>query len=137
MSTSWSPGARLWFGFCSPQASSMRCASTSTRSSSGGVSGCSAPNWAACRSSALASAVCRTASSTSPTGPTASRHVDDEWAGPAVAAARRGDEAAFGRLVERLRPELTLHCYRMLGSLDDAEDTVQDVFLQAWRGVAR
>jgi len=60
----------------------------------------------------------------------------DDWIGPAVAAARHGDEAAFGRLVERFRPELTLHCYRMLGSLDDAEDTVQDVFLQAWRGVA-
>jgi RNA polymerase sigma-70 factor (ECF subfamily) len=60
----------------------------------------------------------------------------DDWVGPAVAAARRGDEAAFGRLVERFRPELTLHCYRMLGSLDDAEDTVQDVFLAAWRGLA-
>ena len=62
--------------------------------------------------------------------------MDDDWAGPAVAAARRGDEAAFGRLVERFRPELTLQCYRMLGSLDDAEDTVQDVFLQAWRGLS-
>src|SRR5215813_11659926 len=61
--------------------------------------------------------------------------MDDEWAGPAVAAARRGDEAAFGRLVARFRPGLLLHCYRMLGSLDDAEDTVQDVFLQAWRGL--
>src|SRR5262249_32326523 len=62
--------------------------------------------------------------------------MDDEWAGPAVAAARRGDEAAFGRLVERVRPELTLPCYRMLGPLDGAEDTVQDVFLQAWRGLS-
>ena len=61
--------------------------------------------------------------------------MDDKWAGPAVAAARRGDEAASGRLVDRFRPELLLHCYRMLGSLDDAEDTVQDVFLQAWRGL--
>jgi RNA polymerase sigma-70 factor, ECF subfamily len=60
----------------------------------------------------------------------------DDWISPAVAAARHGDEAAFGRLVERFRPELTLHCYRMLGSLDDAEDTVQDVFLLAWRGLA-
>jgi RNA polymerase sigma-70 factor, ECF subfamily len=72
------------------------------------------------------------ASSTSPTGPAPPLHVGDEW----VTEARRGDEAAFGRLVERFRPELTLHCYRMLGSLDDAEDTVQDVFLAAWRGLA-
>jgi RNA polymerase sigma-70 factor (ECF subfamily) len=52
-----------------------------------------------------------------------------------VAAARAGDEAAFGTLVERFRPGLTLHCYRMLGSLDDAEDVVQDVFVQAWRAI--
>jgi RNA polymerase sigma-70 factor (ECF subfamily) len=56
--------------------------------------------------------------------------------GPVVAAARGGDEAAFGVLVDRFRPELTLHCYRMLGSLDDAEDVTQEVFLQAWRGLA-
>jgi RNA polymerase sigma-70 factor (ECF subfamily) len=54
-----------------------------------------------------------------------------------VAAARTGDEEAFGRLVERFTPELQVHCYRMLGSLDDAEDTVQDVFLQAWRALPR
>ncbi|HEV7758190.1 MAG TPA: RNA polymerase subunit sigma-70 [Acidimicrobiales bacterium] len=52
-----------------------------------------------------------------------------------VTAAQGGDGAAFGRLVERFRPELQLHCYRMLGSLDDAEDTVQDVLLQAWRSL--
>ena len=52
-----------------------------------------------------------------------------------VGAARAGDEVAFGRIVERFRPELQLHCYRMLGSLDEAEDTVQDVWLQAWRNL--
>lgn len=54
---------------------------------------------------------------------------------PDVAAAQRGDEAAFGRVVERHRPELHLHCYRLLGSVDDAEDAVQDVLVQAWRGL--
>src|SRR5262245_52987286 len=65
----------------------------------------------------------------------ARRTMNDDWLGSAIAAAQAGDEAAFGRIVERFRPELKVHCYRMLASLDDAEDTVQDVFLQAWRGL--
>ena len=51
----------------------------------------------------------------------------------AVAAATAGDEAAFSALVERHRRELQVHCYRMLGSLDDAEDQLQETFLRAWR----
>jgi RNA polymerase sigma-70 factor, ECF subfamily len=54
-----------------------------------------------------------------------------------LAAASRGDEGAFGRLVGPYRRELHAHCYRMLGSGADAEDVLQDALLGAWRGLAR
>jgi RNA polymerase sigma-70 factor, ECF subfamily len=54
-----------------------------------------------------------------------------------LVAARRGDEDAYRRLVEPHRPELHAHCYRMLGSVQDAEDALQDALLRAWRGLAR
>jgi RNA polymerase sigma-70 factor (TIGR02960 family) len=52
---------------------------------------------------------------------------------PSATSTTAGDEAAFGELVQRHRRELHLHCYRMMGSFDEAEDLVQETFLRAWR----
>ncbi len=51
--------------------------------------------------------------------------------------AMAGDDGAFGDLVEGYRAELRSHCYRMLGSVHDADDALQDALLRAWRNLPR
>jgi len=54
-----------------------------------------------------------------------------------LARAQDGEEAAFAALTASLRPELELHCYRIVGSVQDAEDLVQETLLTAWREIKR
>ncbi len=54
-----------------------------------------------------------------------------------LAAAQAGDEAAFRELVQAHHPRLHAHCYRMLGSVHDADDALQDAYLRAWRAIGR
>ncbi len=55
----------------------------------------------------------------------------------ALARARAGDDEAFRELTDPYRRELQLHCYRILGSVQDAEDVLQETLLAAWRGLEK
>lgn len=59
--------------------------------------------------------------------------MDDRAHSHTIARAKAGDESAFAGLVERHQRELHVHCYRMLGSFDEAQDLVQETFLRAWQ----
>lgn len=61
---------------------------------------------------------------------------DESMTSALIDAARAGDERAFAALIAPVRRELHVHCWRITGSVDDADDVLQEVLLAAWNGLS-
>ena len=72
-----------------------------------------------------------------PIDPVPTDSVPADGVDAALARAQAGDGQAFREVTEPYLGELQLHCYRILGSLADAEDMMQETLLAAWRGLPR